>query len=207
MSKRLEELARLMQNGAQSEWDEYIPPFGRVPMNANLVRRYDGITTAVWYRDGDLQVQLVMIPPWSIIGEHGHSNIDSFEMYIGGDLVFSRDGYWVVEDDDIVPENPTPEGANPRSGNIIRIHPGQLHGGVVGPNGGIFMSIQQWLNGVEPSCVGDDYDGIPVGNDHISNIKISNNLQVIGNGTQEELTWRHAATKETTPPPWIRNTY
>jgi len=58
----------------------------------------------------------------------------------------------------------------------------------------VFMSIQHWLNGVEPHCVALDYDGIVVGDDHLRDVKH-------GKATAKvDLTWRDAASKEDSAP-------
>ena len=52
----------------------------------------------------------------------------------------------------------------------MRVRPNDVHGGVFGPGGGVFLSIQHWLNGVEPHCVARDYTGITMGRDHQSKV-------------------------------------
>ena len=59
------------------------------------------------------------------------------------------------------------------------------------------MSIQQWLNGVQPHCVSHDYNGVVMGNHHLSGVKVGN---AMSKGGQSSLTWRDAATKATRPP-------
>ena len=62
----------------------------------------------------------------------------------------------------------------------------------MGPTGGIFLSVQQWLNGVKPSCVGMDYDGYGV----------SEKQAEVDGVKYKERSWKMAATKEVKPPPW-----
>ena len=69
-----------------------------------------------------------------------------------------------------------------------------VHGACVGPSGGVFMSIQQWLNDTAPSCVSKDYDGIALAADHTT---------TVGSLEHKDLTWRDAASSEDTPPPWL----
>jgi hypothetical protein len=45
-----------------------------------------------------------------------------------------------------------------------------VHGGVVGEGGGVFLSVQHWLNGVKPHCVAADYDGVAMGEDHLAKV-------------------------------------
>jgi hypothetical protein len=42
-------------------------------------------------------------------------------------------------------------------GDTIRVYPHTWHGGKFGSRGGCFLSIQKWLNDVEPKFVGDDW--------------------------------------------------
>jgi len=62
----------------------HLPPSSHA--NSNAV---SGITL---YRQRDLQVQLFVLPPDSEIPTHTHPNMDSFEVYIGGDVFLFIDG-------------------------------------------------------------------------------------------------------------------
>jgi hypothetical protein len=65
-----------------------------------------------------------------------------------------------------------------------------VHGGVIGEGGGVFLSVQHWLNGVEPHCVAADYSGIALGEDHLAQV-------VYGEVTSKaELTAKDAAALE-----------
>ena len=56
----------------------------------------------------------------------------------------------------------------------------------------MFLSVQQWLNGVPPTCVGKDYEGYGVSQE-----------QTEYDGVKfKELDWTMAASKETRKPPW-----
>ena len=41
----------------------------------------------------------------------------------------------------------------------VRILPSTEHSAKAGPDGGCFLSVQHWLNDVEPSAVGMDWKG------------------------------------------------
>lgn len=96
----------------------------------------------VLYRQEPYQVELFNVKPNSEIPVHMHPNVDSFEVYVGGDVVF-------VCDDVLYAQNTL--------GDTIRVLPSSWHGGKFGERGGCFLSIQKWLNGVEPKFVGDDW--------------------------------------------------
>ena len=49
----------------------------------------------------------------------------------------------------------------------INIKPNDWHGGVASKNGGAFISIQHWLNGVKPTHVGADWQGEVMGQKHL----------------------------------------
>ena len=82
-------------------------------------------------------------------------------------------GDYTVPKEQLEEMNETPTESNlPKfRGSITRVKPEDKHGGFSGPHGAVFMSIQKWLNGVEPHCVAMDYDGIAIGKSHAENIK------------------------------------
>ena len=70
----------------------------------------------------------------------------------------------------------TANGMSGSAGQVIRVRPNDLHGGVFGPAGGVFQSVQMWLNGIEPRCVGSDYIGLTMGPKHNSQVVTGNPL-------------------------------
>jgi quercetin dioxygenase-like cupin family protein len=118
------------------------------PTKSALIHQKD-THGVVLYRQGQFQVELFNVKPNSVIIPHIHPNVDSYEVFVGGDIIFSCDGV---------------EYAQTTLGDRIRVKPSSWHGGHFGPSGGVFLSIQHWLNGVEPGFVGDDWvaaDGSP----------------------------------------------
>jgi hypothetical protein len=100
---------------------------------------FDGaLYGVVLYRQAPYQVQMFIIPPNCEIDDHVHPNVDSYEVYLSGDIKFRIEGK-IVED------------------NVIRVYPTASHGGSFGPRGGCFVSVQKWLNGVIPTSVGADW--------------------------------------------------
>lgn len=102
----------------------------------------DAIYGVVLYRQAPYQVQLFIMPPNSFIEDHVHPNVDSYEVFIGGDIAFRCDGEEYVQD---------------VLGASIRVLPDSWHGGKFGERGGCFLSIQKWLNNVPPTSVGHDW--------------------------------------------------
>ena len=113
------------------------------------------VNGTVLFRKPTYQVQMFVFAPNAIIPEHIHPNVDSFEVYLSGDIVFSADG------DEITPSflstRAGKDGRHVLYGHTIRIRPDTWHSGVTGPKGGVFLSVQQWLNGVAPEFIGHDW--------------------------------------------------
>ena len=96
----------------------------------------------VLFRDAPYQVQLFTVKPNSVIEPHIHPNVDSFEVFMTGDIEFSCDNQVFSQTS---------------LGDTIRVLPTAWHGGKFGERGGCFLSIQKWLKG-EPTSVGYDWD-------------------------------------------------
>lgn len=122
-------------------------PFSMTP---DVYSRVAGNTGAVLFRDGQFQVQLFLGDPNTEITDHIHPNVDSFEVYLGGDFKFRIHGNYLTQDEILAQQF------------IQRVKPNDWHGGSVGPNGGAFISIQYWLNDIKPTSVHHDWGGTPL---------------------------------------------
>jgi hypothetical protein len=118
-------------------------PFSPPPVAP--VSHTDKASGIVLYRKGIFQVELFIGAPNSIAPSHIHPNIDSYELHICGDMVFTIGGVLYNPPKPGLPVAPT------------RINHNCWHEGVSGPIGGAFLSIQKWLNGVQPTSVLDDW--------------------------------------------------
>ena len=109
------------------------PPLGEIINN-------DGkVIETILYRHGQFQVQMCIVEPHSELPDHIHPEVDSYELYISGDIIFRRNGEaWC-------PQNP--------GNDALRILPTADHGGTFGDRGGVFLSIQYWQNGVKPDFI------------------------------------------------------
>jgi quercetin dioxygenase-like cupin family protein len=165
------------------DWFLHQNVIGRVPFGS-AVHSVEGVTSILMYREAPFQVQMFAVPPNHIIPQHTHPNVDSFEVYVGGEIRFSHKGKWVSEQPKAV------DGLPDLRGSIIRVLPNDPHGGVFGPSGGVFFSVQHWLNGVPPSCVANDYSGVVMGADHMA--KVERGAPIL----KHKLTWRDAAPLE-----------
>jgi hypothetical protein len=96
----------------------------------------------VLYRKPPYQVQLFIVHPNSEIVPHLHPNVDSFEVFVGGDISFMHNGQWFDQN---------------KLGFPIRVKPNDWHGGKFGKRGGAFLSVQKWLNDVPPTSVDEDW--------------------------------------------------
>ena len=121
-------------------WWENTRPFS--PPIEDPVTQAGAIYGVVLYRQAPYQVQLFIMPPNSSIEDHIHPNVDSFEVFVGGDIAFRCNGE---------------EYAQNILGASIRVFPDSWHGGKFGERGGCFLSVQKWLNGVPPTSVGHDW--------------------------------------------------
>ncbi|HEY8554245.1 MAG TPA: hypothetical protein VIL43_06880 [Burkholderiales bacterium] len=120
--------------------------------------RVEGITL---FRRGQFQVELFNNPPdphGSGFPEHRHPNVDSIEFFLAGEIDFTIRGKALPRD---VVYGVAEDGAARLCGTVRRVRPTDYHGATVGTKGGVFMSIQQWLNGVPPSSVVLDWIGPP----------------------------------------------
>ena len=105
----------------------------------NFLNRICGI---VLYREEDYQVQLFIAQPNTELDPHIHPNVDSYEVFVGGDIAFQCDDVWHEQNN---------------LNDAIRVKPSSWHAAKFGAKGGCFLSIQQWLNGVQPTSVELDW--------------------------------------------------
>lgn len=163
---------------------------GAIPANEVVTYKVQDVTGVLFLRDPPYQIELFIVPPHTVIPEHTHPNVTSYEMYLGGDIRFSHSGRWVTEDNYIRQHDDT------LKGTLIEVKTSDLHGGVFGPSGGVFMSIQKWINDTDPHSVAYDYDGVVMGDRHLNNVKHG------AASAKRELTWKDAASLETEGPTW-----
>jgi hypothetical protein len=109
------------------------------------------------------------VPEGTIIPEHTHPDVDSFEVYVGGNIRFSHSGKYVYPEDEVRANDRPPRCAFKR-GQTIRVRPNEVHGGVFGKGGGVFLSVQHWLIGVTPHCVAADHEGITMGEHDLAQV-------------------------------------
>ena len=129
----------------------------------------DGLTSLCIYRHEPYQVELVTVKPDVYIPPHTHPNVDSYEVALKG-IEFSSNGkitlpMWYAN-------MPKPNcNLSVAHYMVVRITTETEHSAKAGPEGGAFLSVQKWLNGVAPTAVGmDRKGGTCMGNSHDSQI-------------------------------------
>lgn len=120
------------------------------------------------FRDGAFQVQLFTCQPNTEIPDHGHPNMRGYAMYLSGDVYFRRNGTYTITPE-LVAE--TEAKGKTLLGLIGRLDPGDTHGATIGPRGGAFIGIQEWINDVAPKSVHLDWTGEPVDADHAKQLE------------------------------------
>jgi len=126
---------------------------------------YEGKLSAVLFRQYPFQVELFVEKPNIIIPEHNHPNVDSFEVFVCGEVLFHCNGQPMDTLESVSKVDPK-TGAPALLGASIRVKPEAPHGATIGARGGTFLSVQKWMNDTPITSVGRDWrvtkDGSPV---------------------------------------------
>jgi hypothetical protein len=121
----------------------------------------------VWYRAAPWQVELYMVRPNTVAPNHNHPDIDSLDVYLSGTFtMIGLDSSLDLSSLSQHMDTPRFDGMHRLYGHTIKIPPGQNYGGVFGDKGGVFWSIQKWVNGVTPSSVTKNWHGDTIGEHH-----------------------------------------
>ena len=106
-----------------------------------------GWAVDVIHRDANCQVERVSVPSGTI-ALHRHPGVDTCEYFVRGSGVLQVGRRRVQLDE-----------SKPASRQIVPIPSFAWHGGDVGPQGIVFLSIQQWREGLSLSSVIEVWDG------------------------------------------------
>ena len=129
----------------------------------------ENLTSTCIYRYEQFQVEFVTVRPDTYIPPHTHPNVDSYEVALRG-IEFYSDGKTVLPMWFANQKDPN-SNLSIAHYNVVRVLPSSEHSAKAGPEGGCFLSVQHWLNGVEPSAVGMDWKGgSSMGDGHDSQI-------------------------------------
>ena len=129
----------------------------------------EGVSGIVLYRSKPYQVELFICQPNLIIPEHTHPDVDSYECFLYG-MKFTHSGETVMSEEEALEEQ---DGYPINAYQTIRVKPNDLHGGTASKNGGAFISIQHWLNDVEPTHVSSNWNGNSMGKQHSDQAKLN----------------------------------
>ena len=77
-------------------------------------------------------------------------------------------GIFITEDQALEEQNGYPINAY----QTIRVKPNDPHGGTASKYGGAFISIQHWLNDVDPTHVSSNWEGNSMGKQHSEQAKL-----------------------------------
>ena len=168
-----------MKDGIGREFDDELTDFLNWYLDAGLriftpldnsIHFVENLTSTCIYRHEQFQVEFVTVKPNTYIPPHTHPNVDSYEVALRG-MEFYSDGkttlpMWFADQLD-----PVGKSLSSAHHMKVRIQPSTEHSAKSGPEGGCFLSVQKWLNGVAPSAVGMDWKGGScMGNSHDSQI-------------------------------------
>jgi len=126
-----------------------------IPRQSAIIN-FGNIISFVIYRKEQFQVELFIVPSTpSTFTTHKHPNVDVMEFGLTGNAALYINGKESCSEQDVLQW---------MSGNLqtvpIHIAPTDYHSGK-GFTPYAFLSIQHWLNNVQPSSVGLDWEGQP----------------------------------------------
>lgn len=127
-------------------------PIGRAPFH-DATSSIGNVSGCVLLRQYPFQVQLFICPPNIEIPEHTHPGVDSYEVYVSGQVDFTVDGQSIRDKSEITFDE---IGQPALRSHCIRIRPESKHGGKIGAEGGVFMSVQKW--NVPFTCITRNHD-------------------------------------------------
>lgn len=127
----------------------------RYAQNEGVSKILPGLGITLFRKDS-FQIQQFLFEPNTEIIEHSHPNVESIELYICGDMRLTLDGREIFNYDT---NESASDGTCPKNGGLLYLPPGSVHGGSIGPRGGCFLSLQNWINGVKPKPIHLDWVG------------------------------------------------
>jgi hypothetical protein len=134
-------------------------PLNTIYNNVSIVSDCFGV---VLFRQYPFQVQLWLCKSNQKSPEHTHPDIDTYEVYFGGDMTFTKNGKKV--------QRKPKELEDLKSsawGWFMRINSDDKHEAVSGDTNVSFLSIQYWKNNIPASSVEKNWKGEKFGENHI----------------------------------------
>lgn len=145
----------------------YCKVMGPIPPSPfEAITRLEGFIGMTLYRHGQFQVQMWICDPYSEIPDHSHPDVDSLQVYVSGEVFLRFNGQPVITPDSLDYAAIGSETISPKNGFSLRVRPTDNHGATIGPRGGVFITFQEWLNGVEPQSVEMNWKGPVLNESH-----------------------------------------
>jgi hypothetical protein len=121
------------------------------PVRTAIISGAEGVLTgvgmaAVLFRSGCWQVELLVGMPGVVAPPHKHPNVHSADVVLCGSVC----GHTGIR--------PFGKERGPLLANLQTIPAGFVHAGQSGESGVVYLSFQQWLNGVQPSHIILDWE-------------------------------------------------
>lgn len=165
-----------------------------------------GLCSYLLHRDGEYQTQVFKTPENFVIPEHTHPNVDSYEIFVSGEVAFTHSGRWMSACADKCKDVFLHTSNEIIKTTAIKVDAKDPHGGFSGKGGHVFLSIQKWLHNVKPKCVAIDYSGGTMSTKHFEDVDLGEPIHLADKN--DELSWKTTATLEVTdknilwaPPP------
>lgn len=127
--------------------------------NVSIVSNCFGVTL---FKKDPFQVQLWLCKSNQKSPEHTHPDIDTYEVYFGGDITFTKNGKSVQKKPQKLPNS-----KSSAWGWFMRINSDVKHEAVSGDTNVSFLSIQYWRNNTPISSVEKNWKGQKFGDNHI----------------------------------------
>jgi hypothetical protein len=151
---------------AFAEWFLTQPLAALTPLGLPVLS-HGNVAHVVLYRDGRYQVeQYLLMQKNAVFPPHRHPNVDTIEVDISGEMLFTVDGVQTRSNLTLMVRSPFGTVVEKPA---VRIRANQEHWVTVGEAGGAFLSIQHWT-GCEPNSVILDWDGPSFSNVHQANL-------------------------------------
>lgn len=129
----------------------------------DAIRKVGSFTGITLLRSGPYQVQLWIGEPNAAVEDHKHPNVDTVQVYVSGQIYLKVNGIPITAPD-VVKRGEN--GATNFNGRFTRIHPEDAHSFTLGPLGGSWLTVEKWLNGVQPTSTELDWEGPPINDAH-----------------------------------------
>ena len=126
---------------------------------------YGSVLSLVLYRDARWQAeQFILRAGMGFPRQHRHPNVDSYEFILSTHVPLIVNGVDVSRGASGMGHDVAGAGMN--RGARYRVDATDWHGVGDVPNGGSFLSLQEWKNGVKPTSAGLNWQGQPVSAKH-----------------------------------------